>query len=245
MKQRDGGYIVVETIGSFLLLVLLMISILSLINITVVQVRIHYAMTQAAQTLSMYGYVLDVTGAAGHITNLASNADQVQGEIDEFRENLDGMLDGIESLSPDQIGASGEAVLNQAQGWVDDTVSDPKETLRLLLNYGLQEAENAVFSALVKNLVGHYLANGGMTGDEFLRAFGVEDGLDGLTFYDFDGTSNDSVMLDANGDLRLAVRYEVQYSFGALPLPFDPVLKVSQTVKTKVWLSGNGEGYTP
>ena len=49
MKRDEGGYIVVETITSFLLFVLLNISILSLINIVTVQSRIHYAVTQAAE----------------------------------------------------------------------------------------------------------------------------------------------------------------------------------------------------
>ena len=157
-RKDEGGYIVVETLGSFTMLVLFMVAILSLINITVVQARVHYAMTQAAQALSMYSYVLDVTGAAGHMTNMAGQAGQVQGEIDEFRSNLEGVMSGLESLSPDQVGASGEAALGQAQSWIDDTVSDPKQTLRLVLNYGLQEVENSAFAAGVKALVGRYLS---------------------------------------------------------------------------------------
>ena len=74
-------------------------------------------------------------------------------------------MSGLESLSPDQVGASGEAALGQAQSWIDDTVSDPKQTLRLVLNYGLQEVENSAFAAGVKALVGRYLSNGSMTGD--------------------------------------------------------------------------------
>ena len=41
MGKDERGYIVVETIGSFLLFVLLVLSILSLINIVAVQARIH------------------------------------------------------------------------------------------------------------------------------------------------------------------------------------------------------------
>ena len=59
MKRDQGGYIVVETIACFTLFVFLMMSILSLINIVTVQARVHYAITQAAETLSMYSYTLD------------------------------------------------------------------------------------------------------------------------------------------------------------------------------------------
>ena len=99
MRRDERGYIVVETIGSFLLFVLAVTSILSLINIVAVQARVHYAITQAAQTVSMYCYVLDVAGAADHLVASAGQAQTVQVESDAFKENLNGLLDGLESLS--------------------------------------------------------------------------------------------------------------------------------------------------
>lgn len=249
MRRDERGYIVVETVGSFLLFVLAVTSILSLINIVAVQARVHYAITQAAQTVSMYCYTLDVTGVADHLVNSAGQAQTVQVESDAFKENLNGLLDGLESLEPDQVGAKGEAVLNQVEGWADDTSSDPKATLQLLLNYGLQEGESTLFEQLIRPLVGRYLANGDMSGDEFLKAFHVSEGLD---FYDFSLTSltpsgaNDSTLLTADGDVKIAVQYDVDYTFGALLMPTGtPKLHVSQVVLTKAWLGGKGEGYVP
>ena len=189
MRRDERGYIVVETIGSFLLFVLAVTSILSLINIVAVQARVHYAITQAAQTVSMYCYALDVTGAADHLVASAGQAQTVQVEADTFKESLNGLLDGLESLNPDQVGAQGQAALDQVQGWADDASADPKASLQLLLNYGLQEGENALFEQLIRPLVGRYLANGDMSGDEFLKAFHVSEGLEGLDFYDFSLTS--------------------------------------------------------
>ena len=51
MKRDENGYIVVETIGCFVLFVFLMTSILSLINIVTLQARVHYALTFDWQTL--------------------------------------------------------------------------------------------------------------------------------------------------------------------------------------------------
>lgn len=252
MRRDERGYIVVETIGSFLLFVLAVTSILSLINIVAVQARVHYAITQAAQTVSMYCYVLDVTGAADHLVASAGQAQTVQVESDAFKENLNGLLDGLESLDPDQVGAKGQAALDQVQGWADDASADPKASLQLLLNYGLQEGENALFEQLIRPLVGRYLANGDMSGDEFLKAFHVSEGLEGLDFYDFSLTSlepsgaNDSTLLTADGDVKIAVQYDVDYTFGALLMPAGtPKLHVSQVVLTKAWLGGKGEGYVP
>ena len=82
MRQDQRGYIVVETIGSFLLFTLLIVSILTMINIVTVQARVHAALTQACETVSMYSYVLDLTGAASHIQNNSAKAGKVQGQVD-------------------------------------------------------------------------------------------------------------------------------------------------------------------
>ena len=71
MHQNDGGYIVVETISCFLLFVFLNLSILSLINIVTVQARVHYALSQAAESVSMYTYVLNQMGVTDHLVKNA------------------------------------------------------------------------------------------------------------------------------------------------------------------------------
>ena len=252
MRQNEGGYIVVETIGSFLLFVLAMTSILSLVNIVAVQARVHYAITQAAETISMYCYTLEVTGAADHLVNSASKAESVQVESDQFKESLNDLLEGLEQFNPDQVGGYGEAVLGQVQGWGNDIAADPKQSLQVLLNYGLQEGGNAVFEQVLRPLVGHYLACGGLSGDEFLKQFYVSDGLKGLNFYDFSlfsgapSGANDSSLLTSDGDVKIAVQYDVDYTFGAMLMPATtPKLHITQVVLTKAWLSGKGEGYTP
>lgn len=241
MRRDERGYIVVETIGSFLLLVLLVTSILSLINIVVVQARVHYALTQTAQAISMYDYVLDVTGAAEHITNSAEQAEAAQAEIDAFKSNVNGLLDGVEALDAAQVGQYGDALVGQ----VEDVASDPKKMVQEILNYGVNNALGAGTEALLRPLMGRYLANGEMSGDEFLKAFHVIGGLEGLDFYSLDDDiGNDSAFLTADGDVKLAVQYDIDYSFGALMIPFEESkLHITQEVMTKAWLGGKGEGY--
>lgn len=244
MARDERGYIVVETIGAFLPLVLMMLSILSLVNIVAVQARMHYALTQAAQTVSMYGYVLDVTGAARYITENAGQAEKVQGEIDTARENIGQVLSGIESLSPEEVVQGGQNLWAQAE---DLAAMEPKQIVQDLLNYGLNRAGNAAFSTMMRPLVGHYLGNGRLSGDEYLRQAQVIDGLQGLTFTAGPTSAiKGSTLMDSQGFLWLNVVYDVDYTFGALPLPFsEPKLSITQTVVTKVWLNGSGEGYKP
>lgn len=250
IHRDENGYIVVETTCSFMLFVLLIVSILSIINIVTVQTRVHYAITQAAEMLSMYSYTLDVTGVAGHMVTNATKAEEVRGEIGQMKGSINGVIDAIENLSPSEVGTHGEAAINQAKGWGDKAASDPKAMVQSMLNFGLDELQSAAFASLLRPLVGHYLSNGAVSGDDYLKTYRVIGGLDGLDFYRFtvfdlsavDGQN--SALLTSSGDVKIVVQYDVDYTFGALLIPFaEPKLHITQEVLTKAWLKGLGEGY--
>ena len=191
----------------------------------------------------MYSYILDLTGAASHIQKNSAKAGAVQGEKDKFEANVSGLLDGIKNLDPDQIGEKGESLLNQVDDVAGKAAADPKNFIQHLLNYGASQAGSQVFELLVRPLVGRYLSNGELSGDQYLRNYGVIGGLDGLDFAQL-GAHN-SELLTASGNVKIVVQYDVEYSFGALILPFDePKLHITQEVMTKAWLGGEGKGYT-
>jgi len=250
-KSNEDGYIVVETVGAFIPFLLLVISILSLVNIVALQARVHYALTQAAMTLSKYSYVLEVSGIANDLTALDNKADKVAREANALRNDVNAVLSGIENLSSISgvagfIGDAGSRVY----GWGESAAGEPQAALSLLMNFGLSELRNQVFEELARPLVGRYLANGDITGDEYLRSVRVVNrntgkrGLDALEFYQFSNLGlGNSVLIDSNGNVKLTVEYEVEYSFGALPLPFRPTLRITQTAITKAWLNGSGKGY--
>ena len=250
-RDDENGYIVVETIGAFVPFVLLLISILSLVNIVAVQARIHYAITQAANTLSMYSYTLEVLGVANNLTTLDNKANKVAGEANGIIGDINGVLNGIESISG--VGGaidSGGNAINRVFGWGEEAAGNPKAALQLLMNYGLNELRNKVFEELARPLVGRYLANGGVSGDSYLRNAGVVNtqtgrtGLDALEFFQFSNLGlGNSVLINRDGNVKLTVEYEVMYKFGNLPLPFKPTLHITQTVITKAWLNGSGKGY--
>lgn len=259
MKRNEGGYIVVETITCFTLFVFLMLSILSLINIVTVQARVHYAITQTAETISMYAYTLDAMGISDHLMKSAGRAETVDSKIGSAAKNINGVISAIETLNIRGIKASGEALYQQGSELAGRVKNDPGDVLQNLMNYGIQKGGSAGFGALVRPLVGWYLNNGNVSGDEFLKAYHVKDGLDGLEFSTFNIASwdpenhrihtvsindRDSMLLTSAGDIRIIVSYKIDYTFGTLPLPFSD-LTVTQEVVTKAWLSGSGERYTP
>ena len=247
----EKGYIIAETTGSFIPFVLLMVSILSLVNIVALQGRIHYAMTQAANTLSMYSYTLELLGIANDLTTLDTKSERIIREAGALRSDISSAISGIDSLA-DISGAfeSGDRAVDRVLGWGEEIADDPNAALQQLMCYGISELRDRVFEEMARPLVGRYLANSDMSGDEYLKNVGVMNkttgarGLEALEFYQFSlFEGGNSVLIDHNGNVKLVATYEVEYTFGGLPLPFKPTLKLSQTVVTKAWLNGSGEGY--
>lgn len=258
MGKDQRGYIVVETIGAFLLFVFLNISILSLINIVVVQSRVHYALTQSAQTLSMYTYALEATGVAKHIVASSDRADKVAQSSDEMVANVNKLIAALEDWDADGFTNAANDIYNQSYGIAERIVDDPKGVLQNLLNFGLSKGGSFALGECVRPLMGWYLRGKAGSGEKFLEDYHVVDGLNGLTFYTMDtigynnvtkrftsGSKNDSLLIDKNENLCLVVQYDIDYAFGALPLPdeFGGKLHVTQMVTTKTWLNGHGEGY--
>ena len=223
MKEDESGYIVVETVGTFVPFVLLVVSILSLVNIISLQARIHNALTQTANSLSMYCYVLKVTGIADGLMTL-------DGQASVAGETITSVLTGIESLSKGSLSDASEGI--RVLSSVEIDVGDPKGIAQSLANYGINELRNHVSASLIEPMVMRYLATDEMTSEEYLRRARV---------VNFELT--ECVVIDQNGNIRITAEYEIEYTFGALRLPFGPTLRVTQTVVTKAWLGGSGEGY--
>jgi len=202
VKDDQNGYIVVETVGTFIPFVLVVVSVLSLVNIVTMQSRIHNALTQTALTLSMYCYVLEVMGLIDDLSTLDEKANA-------FTVSISSVQEGINSLT-----------------------GDTESMLQGLLNFGINELRSNLMAELIHPLLMSYMDNGDMSGDEYLKSVRV------VNFY-----LSDCLIIDKNKNVKLTANYEVEYTFGALRLPFTPTLRITQTVVTKAWLGGSGEGY--
>lgn len=236
MRKDQGGYIVVETIGAFLLFTLLVVSILSLINIVTVQTRIHYALTQTANELSMYSYVIDALGLSADIKALDETGQKVQGEIDGVRKDLDTIKNGLTTppRSTTQFFDDLDAVVDAVGslgGTAQGILQDPKGTFVDVVRYGLDTAKNHMMQKyVIRPMLAKYLENGGQDANSFLIGAGIEGGLDGILL-------DQSKFIDTAGDITIVASYTIDYTFGALPLPFAKI-QVEQTAKTKAWLGG-------
>lgn len=240
MKKNEAGYIVVETSLTFTLFVLLVVSILSLIRVVTTQARIHYALTQTANELSMYSYVLDALGLSEHIKNLDQTGQEVQKKIDGIINDLD-IIEHSVTVVP---GSTGEffdnlSALTDAVGRLSSTagevVDDPKGTFIEFVRYAIDGAINCEMQEhVIRPMLGKYLKNGSQTAVDYLNSCGIN-GIEGLDL-------GKSVFIDAKGDITIVASYDINYTFGMLPLP-DGFTKihVEQTAKTSAWLGGKSE----
>lgn len=222
MEKSDDGYIVVETVGAFVPFVLLVVSILSLVNIVTMQVRIHYALSQTAGTLSMYCYILEAVGVADEVAAMEKRATG-------FDTTMTDILGGINTLSGSGGGVTEVTRMFDA---AESIAGDPVDMLKNFANHELSTLRNTISAALVKPLFQRYLASSTMTGTWYLVNLGVTD-----------FAITDCTIIDNKDKVKLTAEYEVDYTFGALKLPFTPTLHISQTVVTKAWLGGEGERY--
>jgi hypothetical protein len=191
---------------------------------------------------------------ANLLTISSTNAQRVASEANQIRDDINNILDGINSLSniPGAVSGAGSLVNNVANVG-GDIAADPKSALQHLMNYGIEELRNKVFEEILQPLIGRYLLNGGMNGNDYLESVGVvrtnRSGLDavGIRALEFYKITNlglgNSILIDHDGNINVTVEYEIIYMFGVLPLPFRPTLRVTQSVITKAWLNGSGEGY--
>ena len=247
--MKEDGYIVVETVGAFVPFIFLIASILSLVNIVTLQTRIHYALTQAANTVSMYCYTLEAFNVADKLMRLDAEHDKVQDELNRMKTGFIGLMESIDDLSILSGSHDALSAPERPLGLLEGVADDPAEVVQKLINYGLGEGAGILFAELVRPLVGRYLSNGSLTGDEYLTRVNVTGGLNALSFYEFDPLSlhstghGGSTILDSSGSVILVVQYDIEYKFGSLPLPFKPTMHVTQTVATKAWLGGQGTGY--
>jgi len=171
----------------------------------------------------MYSYVLHITGAADSLSSL-------DGKTNIAREDINAVLSGIESLSKGNgfDSNTGNRALNTAEA----AAGDPRAAIQSILEFGAGELRGQATAHLVSPMVSRYLAGGEMSGAAYLSSVRV---------INFD--LSNCVIVDRNGNVKLTAEYEIEYTFGALRLPFGPTLRVTQTAVTKAWLGGSGEGY--
>lgn len=168
-----------------------------------------------------------------------SSLSDPQGAVDAYKEALDALQNADET---------GKKAFNS----IADRVKDPRGTLRGLIYLIMEKGEEAGKSLLLEMIspimINSYLDTGflggqSMSADEYLRYFGVKDGLAGLDFSESSLFSKSA----SNGNLEfrmidIVLEYDIEVYILKLFLK-DPTVHVVQRCVVPAWLDGDGQPY--
>lgn len=264
--NNESGMITVEAVLSLVPFIMVILGIISFINIFMVHNKIQYAMYQMGSELASYTYFYQALGLRDADFVLKGDADRETEEIDATIEDVNVFLDQLGSLegSVENVGNNGaenvgkdfENVLDEGEKTVDAAkkalesgqvlISDPQDLMRNVVYFGIEnlerETKSILLAAVASEMIKGYLdtsftTTNRMTADQYLRAAGVKDGVDGLDF----GNSE----LFSDSELRMidiVVEYDVEVYFFKL-FKKDPTIHVVQRCAVPAWLDGDGKHY--
>ncbi len=260
--SREAGMMTVEAVLALVPFIIAILGIISFTNIFALHNKIQYALYQMGNELSGYTYFYQALGLRTGDLALKNDIDQETEELDGAIDDLNGFLTQIGSFQDSLDGAaSGQTNLgqlaDQGQGVVDagsqlvqssrDLISDPQALLRSFIYLGVEKAEDAAKTLLLdiisSGLMEVYLDAGfaphqAMTADEYLRHFGVRDGMDGLDFGQSELFSDEQYRMT-----DIVVEYDVELHILKLFLQ-DPTIHVVQRCAVPAWLDGDGVTYS-
>lgn len=263
---REKGMITVEGVLSLVPFIIVILGIISFINIFAVHNKIQYALYQMGSELTCYTYFYQALGIrAGDLklkADIDTNTEKLDGaigDLEEFLSQIGSFEDSVGqaannpasgAMNLDDILNQGQEVWNQGAQLAQTArtlMSDPKALLRGFIYLGTEKAENAAKSFLLEiisnGLMGVYLDSGfsgyqPMTADEYLRYYGVRDGMDGLDFGRSRLFSDDKYRM-----IDIVVEYDIEVYI--LKLFFkDPTIHVVQRCSMPAWLDGDGVTYS-
>lgn len=237
-KGRQDGMLTVEAVLSLVPFIMAILGIISFINIFAVHNKIQYSMYQMANELSCYTYFYQALGLRDADKQLGEDADKHTEQLDSAIEELNTFIEQIGEM---QGSDAGHLVETGAE-----LLRDPKALLRGFVYLGVEKAEHAAKSFLLEIISGglmevyldeSFLDTRPRKADEYLKAFGVKDGIDGLDFGKSELFSDEEYRM-----IDIVVEYDLEVYILKLFLK-DPTIHVVQRCAVPAWLDGDGTSY--
>jgi hypothetical protein len=262
-RKREAGMITVEGVLSLVPFIIVILGIISFINIFAVHNKIQYALYQIGSELSCYTYFYQALGVRAADLKLKedtdANTEKLDGamedleeflsEVNSFEDNVSDVMDNPASgaVELEDIIEQGKDVLQQGTQTGRELISDPKALLRGFIYLGAEKLENSAKSfvlEIISNgmmsvyLDGSFSGHMPMTADEYLKYYGVKDGMSGLDFGNSELFSDEKYRM-----IDIVVEYDIEVYI--LKLFFkDPTIHVVQRCSMPAWLDGDGVTYS-
>lgn len=257
--RRESGSVTVEATISLTAFMFAIITILTIVNICIVQARIANAINTTANEISQFSYLYALTGFPESESKLARAGKEDTAGVDSILTDINTVFNEVENLGasgatssddiPDIAGAWNQAVgsaeaIEAAGSSLESTfmeiASNPKQLIfgiaKLAASESLEAIKSAVAAPLFKAMSSRHLVNTqGGSPDDYLKNLGVVPAangsyMDGLDF------SNSSLFPYGSGLIVINVSYDVKV-IALLPIDFS--FHFSQTAITHGWLAGD------
>lgn len=258
--RREHGVITIEATISLSTFMFAIVTVLSIVNIFIVQAKISNAINLTAKELSQYSYLYSLTGfskseaelhQAGQegtesINSILTDVNTVYNEIEKLGETGNETPNNVDDIMAawDSVAGSAETIESSA-GSIESTIMDiAKEPKGLMFGIAKMAASETlelgksklIAAPLSKALVQkHLVSEEDGSVEAYLKSLGVVPDaygsyLGGLDF------SESTLFPYGSNEITVNVTYDVK----VIPLlPLDFTFHFNQTAKTNGWLAGD------
>lgn len=256
-KTSEQGAITVEATISLSAFMFMIVTVLTIVNICIVQTKIGIAIHCAAKEISQYSYLYALTGIpesqqklAAATTETSKTTNEIMSDINTvFTEiqnlgnaagradatDISGLLSEVES-SVQNMGSAGSDLKDKLEALAEDPQKVAFALAKIAVGDGLNLVQSRLIAAPLakamckKNLV----AEKGGDVETYLKSLGVVPGASGtyLSGLDFSGST-----LFPNGSNEICIRVTYDVKVIAL-LPIDFSFTFNQSAITQGWFAG-------
>lgn len=183
-----------------------------------------------------------------NVLNVMDKLQSVKTSVNTAAEsNISNAYSNYKALADEakMLGESGKKLADSTM----ELIKDPKSIIAGLVYMGVEKLDESLKSWLLQTLASGMIEGyidqtnykyrnmlpNIQTADQYLKTFGIKDGIKGL---DYSGSRMFSKM-DGFKNIDIVVQYDLEIFFFKI-LPFDDTLHIVQRVKVPAWLDGDG-----
>lgn len=257
--KGESGSVTIEATISLSAFMFAIVTLLTIVNICLVQARVAVAINTTAKELSQYSYLYSLTGfnkseaelaqaakdGTQDIDSIMSDINTVFNEIEKLGNTGKSSMDNISDISKSWDSAVGSAdkikdAGSSLKSTIEDIAKDPKQLMfgiaKMAASEGLNLAKSRLVAAPLSKVLckKHLVSSKDGNVDDYLKHLGVVPNgngsyIDGLDF------SNSTLFPYGSNEITVDVSYDVKVI--AL-LPIDFKFSFHQKAITHGWLAG-------
>lgn len=254
--KDDSGSVVIEATISLSAFMFAIITLLTIVNICVVQAKVSIAINATAKELSHYSYLYSLTGIPGGQAKLADAAAETEKGINDVLSDVNTVFTEIQNIGKDvreeaqdittmleNIESSGKNITDASgslKRQLEELAKDPKGVAMGLVKIAATDGFNFAMSRLIADPLSRGLCKKNLVPQKggnietYLKYLGVVPAANG-SYYDGLDFSKSTIFPDGSNEIRVTVSYDVKV---VALLPIDFSFHFTQTAVTHGWLAG-------